>query len=82
MISDGMVGYLVVGEGGEEHLPVRNNHLLALKRFLRFLLLALFIYPDPVKVGGGDVGQIIEVNQVLLEFYPVRQIGESIYICK
>ena len=74
-----MVGYLVVSEGGEEQLPVRNDHLLALKSFnfvCSHFWVALFIYPDPVKVGGGDVGQIIEVNQVFLEFYAVRQIGE------
>ena len=26
-----IVGYLVVGEGGEEHLPVRDDNVLALK---------------------------------------------------
>ena len=31
-----MVGYLVVGEGGKEHLPVRDDHILALKSCIFF----------------------------------------------
>ena len=31
-----MVGYLVAGEGGKEHLPVRDDHILALKSCIFF----------------------------------------------
>ena len=81
-----LLGHLVFVEGGEEQLPVRNNHILALETQVRCWLIqikeecwqigklylfsvTLFNYPDPIQVRGSEVGQIMEVFQVVLMRY-------------